>query len=205
VVKDEATHNAWVRPTHTHAQIHIYRHIHTHAQTQTQTQTFLLSGSRMRPRVMTEDQLSAKYWQRFNQSRHTWNESWHTNAVSHGTRMTWAHTRNDRSPTIYKLLRAFQSVTSHMEWVMPHGWNASRHTNDMGTRVMTAHQLSASHWDRINQSRHLWHESWHAYKLSTRAMNHDHLQPIADRVAQNLEIISQTFSTKQNFAHGIYD
>ena len=135
-----------------------------------------------------------------------------THGTSHATWMQWVmahewheHTRNDRSPTIYKSLRAFQSVTSLMEWVMPHEWNASRHTNDMGTRVMTAHQLSASHWDRINQSRHLWHESWHAYKLSTRAMNHDHLQPIADRVAQNLEIISQTFSTKQNFAHGIYD
>ena len=33
----------------------------------------------------------------------------------------------------------------------------------------------------------------------------DELQPIADRVAQNLETISKTFSTNQNSAHGIYD
>ena len=31
------------------------------------------------------------------------------------------------------------------------------------------------------------------------------VQPIADRAAQNLEIISKTFSTNQNSAHGIYD
>jgi len=31
------------------------------------------------------------------------------------------------------------------------------------------------------------------------------IQPIADRVAQNLEIISKTFSTNQNSTHGIYD
>jgi len=31
------------------------------------------------------------------------------------------------------------------------------------------------------------------------------IQPIADRVAQNLEIISKTFSSHQNSAHGIYD
>ena len=30
------------------------------------------------------------------------------------------------------------------------------------------------------------------------------IQPIIDRVAQNLEIISTTFSTNQNSAHGIY-
>ena len=32
-----------------------------------------------------------------------------------------------------------------------------------------------------------------------------HVQPIAHRVAQNLEIISQTISTNQDSAHGIYD
>ena len=32
-----------------------------------------------------------------------------------------------------------------------------------------------------------------------------HIQPIADRVAKNLEIISETFSTNQPSAHGIYD
>jgi len=31
------------------------------------------------------------------------------------------------------------------------------------------------------------------------------VQPTADRVAQNLEIISKTLSTYQNSAHGIYD
>ena len=31
------------------------------------------------------------------------------------------------------------------------------------------------------------------------------VQPITDRVAQNLEIISKTFSTNQNSARGIYD
>ena len=31
------------------------------------------------------------------------------------------------------------------------------------------------------------------------------IQPIADRVALNLEIIFKTFSTNQNSAHGIYD
>jgi len=32
-----------------------------------------------------------------------------------------------------------------------------------------------------------------------------YIQPIADRVALNLEIIFETFSTTQNSAHGIYD
>ena len=32
-----------------------------------------------------------------------------------------------------------------------------------------------------------------------------YIQPIADRVAQNLEIISKTFPTNQNSAHGTYD
>jgi len=32
-----------------------------------------------------------------------------------------------------------------------------------------------------------------------------YVQPIADRVAKNLEIISETFSTDQNSAHGIFD
>ena len=31
------------------------------------------------------------------------------------------------------------------------------------------------------------------------------LQPVADRVAKNLEMISKTFSTNQNSAHRIYD
>jgi len=31
------------------------------------------------------------------------------------------------------------------------------------------------------------------------------VQPIADRVAQNLEIIFKTFLTNQNSAHGIYE
>jgi len=31
------------------------------------------------------------------------------------------------------------------------------------------------------------------------------IQPIADMVAQNLEIISEKNSTNQNSAHGIYD
>jgi len=31
------------------------------------------------------------------------------------------------------------------------------------------------------------------------------VQPIADRVARNLEIIFKTLSTYQNSAHGIYD
>jgi len=31
------------------------------------------------------------------------------------------------------------------------------------------------------------------------------VQPIADRVAQNLEIVSETFSTEQNSANGIYN
>jgi len=31
------------------------------------------------------------------------------------------------------------------------------------------------------------------------------IQPIADRVAQDLEIISKTFLTNQNSAQGIYD
>ena len=32
-----------------------------------------------------------------------------------------------------------------------------------------------------------------------------HVQPIAERVAQNLQIISETFSTNQNSSHRIYD
>ena len=31
------------------------------------------------------------------------------------------------------------------------------------------------------------------------------VQPIEDSVAQHLEMISETFPTKQNSAHGIYD
>ena len=31
------------------------------------------------------------------------------------------------------------------------------------------------------------------------------VQPIADRVAQHLEIVSKTFPTNQNSAHGMYD
>jgi len=31
------------------------------------------------------------------------------------------------------------------------------------------------------------------------------IQPIADRVAKNLEMISQTFPTEQNSAHGIHE
>jgi len=31
------------------------------------------------------------------------------------------------------------------------------------------------------------------------------VQPIADRVAQHIEIISKTFPPNQNSAHGIYD
>ena len=31
------------------------------------------------------------------------------------------------------------------------------------------------------------------------------VQPIADRVELNLKIILKTFSTNQNYAHGIYD
>jgi len=31
------------------------------------------------------------------------------------------------------------------------------------------------------------------------------VQPIADRVAQHLEIVSKTFPTHQNTAQGIYD
>jgi len=34
---------------------------------------------------------------------------------------------------------------------------------------------------------------------------HAYVQPIADRVAQHLEIISKTFPTNQDSAHGIYD
>ena len=32
-----------------------------------------------------------------------------------------------------------------------------------------------------------------------------HVQPIADRVAQNFEIVPKTFPTNQNSAHGIYN
>ena len=35
--------------------------------------------------------------------------------------------------------------------------------------------------------------------------SHSLVQPIADRVAQNLEIIFKTFLTNQNSAHGIYE
>ena len=45
-------------------------------------------------------------------------------------------------------------------------------------------------------------ESWYEYKIGMRYIN---IQPIAERVAQNLEIVSKTFSTNQNSAHGIYD
>jgi len=33
----------------------------------------------------------------------------------------------------------------------------------------------------------------------------EYVQPIADRVAQNLEIISKTLATYQNSAHGMND
>ena len=47
----------------------------------------------------------------------------------------------------------------------------------------------------------------HTETHSSTYITHVYLrvQPIADRVALNLEIISQTSSTNQNSAHGIYD
>jgi len=38
-----------------------------------------------------------------------------------------------------------------------------------------------------------------------RNLHMDELHPIADRVAQHLEIILETFPTNQKSAHGIYD
>jgi len=99
-------------------------------------------------RVMTEAQLSASYWERFNQSRHWWNTSGaRTNCVmAH----EWnAHTCNDPSQTICKLLRAYQYVTSYTNCIMAHIWNKSLHTSEMGTRVMTEDKLSTSYWERI--------------------------------------------------------
>jgi len=43
-------------------------------------------------------------------------------------------------------------------------------------------------------------------ELTSTISNEDRvLQPIADRVAQHLEIISKKFPTNQNSAHAIYD
>jgi len=41
--------------------------------------------------------------------------------------------------------------------------------------------------------------------IYTCMLHNAHVQPIADRVALNLEIIFKTFPTNQNSAHGIYD
>ena len=64
---------------------------------------------------------------------------------------------------------------------------------------------------RMSHSAHM-NESWHTYEggMGYNGCNQHReqlfvIQPIADRVAQNLEIISRTFSTNQNSAHGIYD
>ena len=64
---------------------------------------------------------------------------------------------------------------------------------------------------RMNHSAHM-NESWRTYEggMGYNGCNQHReqlfvIQPIADRVAQNLEIISRTFSTNQNSAHGIYD
>ena len=46
---------------------------------------------------------------------------------------------------------------------------------------------------------------WSPPPITTQNSPNPLLQPIADRVAMNLEIIFKTFSTNQNFAHGIYD
>ena len=45
----------------------------------------------------------------------------------------------------------------------------------------------------------------HPHVTNSRSHLESSVQPIADRMAQNLEIISKTFSTNQNSAHGIYD
>ena len=42
-------------------------------------------------------------------------------------------------------------------------------------------------------------------KICARCAPYNLLQPMADRVAQNLAITSRTLSTYQNSAHGIYD
>jgi len=53
---------------------------------------------------------------------------------------------------------------------------------------------------------------WMSHATHVRVMSHMwmlyiscHIQPIADRVPQHLEMISKTFPTNQNSAHGIYD
>ena len=61
---------------------------------------------------------------------------------------------------------------------------------------------------RIHKFTHTTH-TYHAntschYLESMMKRASSTLQPIADRVAQNFEIISITFSTNQNFAHGIH-
>jgi len=42
-------------------------------------------------------------------------------------------------------------------------------------------------------------------KIECRNVTGYKIQPTADRVPQNLKIIPETFQTKQNSAHGIYD
>jgi len=44
-------------------------------------------------------------------------------------------------------------------------------------------------------------EMFYMYRCSCR---YAYIQPLADRVALNFEIVFKTFSTNQNSAHGIY-
>jgi len=42
-------------------------------------------------------------------------------------------------------------------------------------------------------------------RVCMRMNDKEHIQPTADRLALNLEIILKSFSTNQNSANGIYD
>jgi len=92
------------------------------------------------------------------------------------------------------------------------------------TYVHVIHMNDSCLTSHVSHMRHEWDMSWVWMRYVTRYvkwltrcvtwLNFDpwgcqvinmKVQPIADRVAQHLEIISKTFPTNQNSAHGSYD
>jgi len=115
----------------------------------------------------------------------------------------------------------------HSHWLYMCVWYKSLYMSVCAcVYVFSIRDMNHSYWASARASWLricMWHESfdctyvcdmhhsyWGAvtYVCDMRVIHSDstwNVQPIADRVAQHLEIISITFPTNQNSAHGIYD
>jgi len=124
-----------------------------------------------------------------NESRHIWMShvpyEW---VMSHTMTCSVYHLTSTISKVISHMNESCHIHTSHVtyNWVMSHSIE-SCHTPWRAARIyLHGHsQKSARYWIILR--------------------GHVMLQLIADRVAKNLEIISKTFTTNQNSAHGLYD